>query len=151
FFPSGVIHVVVVDPGVGSERALLYAEVGGQRLLVPDNGCWTSLIRPSSPLPLVRQLAEPQYWRPAVSTTFHGRDILAPVAGWLSRGLDPQCLGPVVAHWVDLPLPIPDWGPKEIKGEVLFVDDFGNLLTNIPGEALAAWTERPLRVTVGKE
>src|SRR5262245_37858141 len=46
FFPSGVIHVVVVDPGVGSERALLYAEVGGQRLLVPDNGCWTSLIRP---------------------------------------------------------------------------------------------------------
>src|SRR5688572_122741 len=87
YFPAHVLHVVVVDPGVGSERALLYVETDGHRLLAPDNGCWTELARAAARPPIVIRLAEPRYWRPEVSATFHGRDILAPVAGHLSLGV----------------------------------------------------------------
>jgi S-adenosylmethionine hydrolase len=148
YFPGGVIHVIVVDPGVGTERALLYVEAEGHRLLVPDNGCWTYLARPPCS-PVVRRLAEPRYWRPAVSATFHGRDILAPVAGWLSRGLNPELLGPRQDDWVRLTIPPPSIDGDRLNGEVVFIDHFGNLITNIPGEAVAALSNRPLRVTVG--
>src|SRR5262245_12352289 len=70
FFPPGVIHVVVIDPGVGTERPILYAEVGGHRLLVPDNGCWTLLADQLGVRPAVRRLEERRFWRPAVSATF---------------------------------------------------------------------------------
>src|SRR5438067_9657108 len=106
YFPPGTLHVVVVDPGVGTERALLYVEVGGQRLLAPDNGCWTRLIAAGA-TPRVIRLAEPRYWRQPVSATFHGRDILAPVAGHLSLGLDPGLLGPAVTKWVRWDEPAP--------------------------------------------
>src|SRR2546423_4693941 len=89
-FPTEVLHVIVVDPGVGTERALLYVEVEGHRLLAPDNGCWTLLARQASRPARVVKLAEPRYWRQPVSATFHGRDILAPVAGHPSLRLDPQ-------------------------------------------------------------
>jgi S-adenosylmethionine hydrolase len=145
-FPRGVMHVVVVDPGVGSERALLYVEVEGQRLLVPDNGCWTEIasVRPA----VVRRLAEPVYWRHPVSATFHGRDILAPVAGHLSRGVDPAALGPLVTDWVRLPGRPPNVRPGEIRGEVVFVDHFGNLITNVPGEAFQPLTAGLVRISV---
>jgi S-adenosylmethionine hydrolase len=136
-FPPGTLHVVVVDPGVGSDRAILYVEVGGQRLLVPDNGCWTWLER-AAPASRVLRLSEPGYWRQPVSATFHGRDIFAPVAGHLSRGLDPAALGPPAADWVRLPAPAWHAGPGELTGEILFVDSFGNLLTSIPATALPA-------------
>src|SRR5258708_2611532 len=87
YFPSDVLHVIVVDPGVGTDRALLYVVVQGHRLLVPDNGCWTELERGAIGPPKVLRLAEQRYWRQEVSATFHGRDILAPVAGHLSLGL----------------------------------------------------------------
>lgn len=148
YFPRGAIHVVVVDPGVGSSRALLYVEVAGHRLLVPDNGCWTPLIPPGD-VPAVRVLADPHYWRQPVSSTFHGRDILAPVAGWLSRGVSPELLGPPVSKWVSLQTADPELRPEQLQGEVVFVDHYGNLITNIPGEAFLALTGRPVRVTVG--
>jgi S-adenosylmethionine hydrolase len=151
YFPRGVIHVVVVDPGVGSERALLYVETAGHRLLVPDNGCWTPLAERGSWPPLVRRLAEPGYWRTPVSATFHGRDILAPVAGWLSRGLNPDLLGPTIDDWIRLEWPVPLLGPDRLAGEVLFVDRFGNLITNIPGSAVAALSSQRVRITVGPE
>jgi S-adenosylmethionine hydrolase len=149
YFPAGVIHVVVVDPGVGSERALLYVEVAGHRLLAPDNGCWTLLIPSSGRPQQVRRLTESGYWRAPVSATFHGRDILAPVAGWLSRGIRPDCLGPVVEDWINLQLPSPELGSRQIHGEVVFVDHFGNLITNIPGSAVAALAGSRVRITVG--
>src|SRR5262249_28116148 len=83
YFPAEAIHVVVVDPGVGTDRALLYVVVDGHRLLVPDNGCWTRPANISAVPPRVIRLAEPRYWRHPVSATFHGRDILAPVAAHL--------------------------------------------------------------------
>lgn len=142
-FPPGTLHVVVVDPGVGSERALLYVEVGGQRLLVPDNGCWTSLDDGTA---RAIRLEDRRYWRPSVSATFHGRDILGPVAGHLSLGLDPQALGPPVSDWVRLPMPQPRQDDQGIAGEVIFVDEFGNLISNIIAKGL----ERPDTVTVGR-
>jgi S-adenosylmethionine hydrolase len=152
YFPVSALHVVVVDPGVGTSRALLYVEVGGHRLLVPDNGCWTELARRANGPPVVRQLAEPRYWREPVSATFHGRDILAPVAGHLSRGLDPRQLGPPAEDWVRLAMPAPVLGPAQLTGLVVFIDDFGNLLSNIPGHALAVWHNQAVRITVdGKE
>jgi len=149
-FPHEALHVIVVDPGVGTERALLYVEVAGHRLLVPDNGCWTEWTRTANPAPLVIRLAEPRYWRHPVSATFHGRDILAPVAGHLSLGVDPRTLGPQVEEWVRYEPRRPTLDPGCLAGEVMFVDRFGNLITNIPGEALSMLAGTP-RFQVGDE
>jgi S-adenosylmethionine hydrolase len=149
YFPAGPIHVVVVDPGVGTDRALLYVEAGQHRLLAPDNGCWTELARHLDAPPRVIRLNEPGYWRGPLSATFHGRDILAPVAAWLSLNLDPDRLGPRTTEWVDLRMPAPELKPDYLKGEVVFVDRFGNLITNIPGQALASLAGSTLHVLVG--
>jgi len=137
WFPIGTIHVVVVDPGVGTERSLLCVEWRGQHVLVPDNGCWTSLIADGE-RPVVHRLAERRFWRSEVSATFHGRDILAPVAGHLSRGVAPADLGPAVTAWQRFDLPRPATTPDGVRGEVVIVDRFGNLISNLPGPALFA-------------
>ena len=147
YFPADALHVVVVDPGVGSDRALLYVETGKHRLLAPDNGCWTPLLADGAAPVRVIRLAEPRYWRQPVSATFHGRDILAPVAGHLSLGLAPEKLGPEAADWVRLPWPSPTSRKSGMHGEVLFVDRFGNLITNIPAESVRS---RPTVLVVGK-
>jgi S-adenosylmethionine hydrolase len=146
YFPPEVLHVVVVDPGVGSERAVLYVEVDGHRLLVPDNGCWTWLLREDGPAPRVLRLDQPRYWRASVSATFHGRDVFAPAAAHLSLGVDPARLGTPVTEWVRLAVPRPTAGVQSINGEVIFVDHFGNLITNIPAENL----QPPTVLLVGK-
>src|SRR5262249_27056590 len=135
--PPGVLHVIVVDPGVGSERAALFVDAGGHRLLVPDNGCWTPFAARVGPRPEVRRLAEPRFWRQPVSATFHGRDIFAPPAAHLSLGVEPRELGPNVTEWVRLEVPAPVLTPEGIAGEILFVDHFGNLITNIPADQAA--------------
>ena len=155
YFPSGTIHVVVVDPGVGTDRALLHVEAGGHHLLAPDNGCWTLAAARLTPAgapgpPTVRRLTEPRFWRQPVSSTFHGRDILAPVAAFLSLGGDPKELGSPVAEWVRHELPVPVLEPHRLAGEVVFVDPFGNLLTNISGEAFLTLASKPVRVVVGR-
>jgi S-adenosylmethionine hydrolase len=136
YYPHGTLHVVVVDPGVGSERAILYAEVAGQRVLAPDNGCLTSLFANLGPSNVVRHVREPRFWRPSISSTFHGRDIFAPVAGYLSTGIDPALLGPLFTGWVTLDLPPPRKIAHGIEGEVAFVDPFGNLISNIPSRMI---------------
>jgi S-adenosylmethionine hydrolase len=138
YFPPAALHVVVVDPGVGSGRAILYVEAAGQRLLAPDNGCWALFARRAAGRPRVVRLAEPRFWRPVVSATFHGRDIFAPAAAHLSLGLDPAALGPPAPSWEELPWPEPVEQGGGVTGEVVFVDHFGNLLTNIPAAALDA-------------
>jgi len=145
-FPPGVLHVVVVDPGVGTERNILYVELDGHRLLVPDNGCWTTLEKQSSGPPVVHRVSEPRYWRHPVSATFHGRDIFAPVAGHLSLGLAPDFVGPVVTEWARLQARPPrfDDDRREWIGEVIFVDEFGNLITNLAPSVL----DGPAKVTV---
>jgi len=138
WFPPGTVHVVVVDPGVGTGRALLCVEWNGQTILVPDNGCWTSLLGQGDAAPRVFRLENRLYWRPEVSATFHGRDILAPVAGHLTLGARPADLGPPVSSWVQLSLPQPVVAPGVVRGEVVIIDPFGNLVTNIPTSAMPA-------------
>jgi S-adenosyl-L-methionine hydrolase (adenosine-forming) len=133
-FPPGTIHVVVVDPEVGTERDILLVEVADQRLLAPDNGCWTRLGEPSR----VLRVTERRFWRPSVSSTFHGRDVFAPVAAHLSLGVDPGELGPPAPRWRTLSVPSPTAHPNGVAGEVVFVDHFGNLITNIRGDTLPA-------------
>lgn len=135
-FPPEAIHLVVVDPGVGTDCARLYVELGSLRLVLPDNGIWTWLAQQTKAIPVVYQLTESRFWRNPVSSTFHGRDIFAPVAAHLSRGLEPDHLGPKIHQWQDLPYPEPSQHGAEIVGVVLTIDHFGNLITNIPAAML---------------
>jgi len=148
-FPAETIHVVVVDPGVGTDRAALCVEAAGQFLLVPDNGCWCPAVARLTSQPTVRRLAESRFWRPEVSTTFHGRDIFAPCAAYLTLGVLPSALGPEVKEWVHLQVPAATIERGSIQGEIVFVDPFGNLVTNIPGEAFLALAANPVQIQAG--
>ncbi|REK18546.1 MAG: hypothetical protein DWQ37_04005 [Planctomycetota bacterium] len=136
WFPNDTIHVVVVDPGVGSERKIIYAHLGEHHFVAPDNGLLSRLALETPPSTIIT-VAEPQYWLPTVSATFHGRDIMAPVAARLSLGLDPSRLGPVQQNLERL-----DWtearvAANKIEGTVQSIDSFGNLITDITSDALA--------------
>lgn len=135
WFPPESIHVAVVDPGVGTSRKIVYLRVGTQHYIAPDNGLLSRLALAEIPS-TIRTVADPQFWLPRVSATFHGRDIMAPVAARLSLGLDPARLGPPQADIERL-----DWTEarvtaNKIEGTVQSIDSFGNLITDIPEDAL---------------
>lgn len=130
YFPAGTIFLVVVDPGVGSTRRSIAAEAGGYRFVAPDNGVLTLAFKTTPPKRVV-ELTERRYARPTVSRTFEGRDWFAPAAAWLAKGIDLSGLGRAVTSWHMLAVPEPDLGDDEIVGEVLRVDRFGNLVTNV--------------------
>jgi S-adenosyl-L-methionine hydrolase (adenosine-forming) len=130
WYPAGTIHVIVVDPGVGTDRALIYAQIGEHHFLAPDNGLLSRLAVRMPPSRVI-QLTNREYWLPEVSNTFHGRDILAPVAGRLAAGLDPELLGPPMEQLALLEWPVPRELPSRIDGCVIEIDAFGNLITNI--------------------
>lgn len=145
YFPRGTIHLAVVDPGVGGERKPLLVEVGGQFLVGPDNGLFTSAIRTLGSEPRVRHLCEKRFWREEISETFHGRDIFAPVAGHLSLEVDPAEFGPIVNQWIELPTHSAVCWRDKCEGEISFIDDFGNIITNIPKTRVKAL---PIRVSL---
>jgi S-adenosylmethionine hydrolase len=130
YFPSGTVFLVVVDPGVGSTRRGIAADTGDYRFVAPDNGVLSAVFRETAPKKVV-ELTERKYARPTVSRTFEGRDRFAPAAGWLAKGIALSSLGKGVAdfHLLDLPRPTAD--AREIRGEVVRVDRFGNLISNI--------------------
>lgn len=132
-FPPGTLHVLVVDPGVGTARRLVWARLGAaddrQEFLCPDNGI-LSLALERLPLIAAREIPVP----PAVSATFHGRDVIAPAAVRLLDGAAPETLGPARPDLVRIPWPRPLETAAGIAGEVIHVDAFGNLLTNLPAE-----------------
>lgn len=134
-FPPGTIHVAVVDPGVGTARGLVYAEIGTQRYVAPDNGLLSLVAARTAPTRVVR-LEKAEYWRQPISFTFHGRDIMAPVAAHLSLGLDPERLGSPQARLLDFAWPSVRITADRIVGAVLEIDSFGNLVTNITAEML---------------
>ncbi len=140
-FPAGTIHVGVVDPGVGTARQLVYCRVGDQVLLGPDNGLFSRVARRASPTTIIA-LEDPRYWLPTVSATFHGRDILAPVAARLCQGLDPRLLGAPVERLIELDWPEPRISAGMISGEIIAVDSFGNAITNIGEEHLPQLPDR---------
>jgi S-adenosylmethionine hydrolase len=136
WFPPETIHVIVVDPGVGTSRAALGVTLDGQHLLCPDNGVWTLI--PQKDAPRVRLLTNTSLWLQQTSATFHGRDIFAPCAAALAQGLDPSLLGTDIFDWIRLHVPPCTILEEKIVGEVVFIDSFGNLLTNIPRQAVNA-------------
>ncbi len=147
-FPAASIHVAVVDPGVGSDRRILLATVNGSHFIAPDNGLLTLLLDDQSTLEL-RIIDKPKFWRQAVSPTFHGRDIMAPVAAHLARGQMPESLAsPLNQAPVVLDIPKAQIGSRTIEGEVMTVDSFGNLLTNIHESLLEGQAVIPFRVVV---
>jgi S-adenosylmethionine hydrolase len=135
WFPADTIHVAVVDPGVGSSRRIVYARIGPQQFIAPDNGLLSRLTTLQPPTKIVC-LNEPKYWLQDVSHTFHGRDIMAPVAARLSLGLSPDELGRPMEQLIALSWPEVQQVPNRIEGAVVEVDSFGNLITNITREML---------------
>jgi S-adenosylmethionine hydrolase len=130
YFPSGTIFLVVVDPGVGSARRGIAADTGDYRFVAPDNGVLTAVLR-ETPARRIVELTERRYARPTVSRTFEGRDRFAPAAGWLGKGVDLSALGRSAGTIQQLVIPAPAITDDLLAGEVLRVDRFGNLVTNI--------------------
>lgn len=143
-FPHNTIHVAVVDPGVGSSRELLCAKCGSL-YLAPDNGLLTVTAQ-SKPPELIVAIEEREFWRSEISRTFHGRDILAPVAAHLSLGLSPQRLGPRRERLMHLAIPTPVQEENHVSGMVVLIDAFGNLITNIMASHLPSPLPRSLRI-----
>jgi hypothetical protein len=147
-FPEGTVHVAVVDPGVGSARRAIALAAGGYRWVAPDNGLlgyalaalaacgqlggrwddgWWLLGDDAQAV----ELTESRYWRPTVSQTFHGRDIFSPVAAHLACGVPLDALGPRIDRVQALAMPRPARTEHGWRGEVIYVDRFGNLITNL--------------------
>jgi S-adenosylmethionine hydrolase len=130
-FPPGSLHLIVVDPGVGTARRIVWVRAGGQEYLSPDNGVLSRVLA-ATPAEEARVLQVPA----GASTTFHGRDVIAPAAAALVGCAAPESLGPAAGPLVHLPIPQPHATQAGLEGEVVHVDAFGNLLTNLPAELL---------------
>lgn len=130
YFPAGTVFLVVVDPGVGSARRPLAAEAGEYRFVAPDNGVLSAVFKEALPRRVV-ELTERRFARPTVSRTFEGRDRFAPAAGWLAKGTELRALGRSLTDYLRLEIPDPAVTENEVRGEVLRVDRFGNVITNI--------------------
>jgi S-adenosylmethionine hydrolase len=130
YFPAGSIFLVVVDPGVGSSRRGLAAEAGAYRFVAPDNGV-LSIVLDENPPARVVELSEARYARPTVSRTFEGRDRFAPAAAWLANGVELDALGRPAGTVQRIEVPRPRDTAEGVEGEVVRVDRFGNLITNI--------------------
>jgi S-adenosyl-L-methionine hydrolase (adenosine-forming) len=135
WFPPGTIHVAVVDPGVGTDRRIVYARVGEQHYVCPDNGLLSYTCRDRRPDETL-EVTNRDTFLAKVSSTFHGRDIMAPVAARLSLGLSPCELGPPVNDLKLLSWPCPERREKEVIARILCADVFGNLITNLRREDL---------------
>jgi S-adenosylmethionine hydrolase len=135
-FPSGTVHLAVVDPGVGTERRLIVVEARDQWFVLPDNGLIGEVLRDHGSSG-AWEIRNPDLRRADVSSTFHGRDILAPVAAHLLRGGDPADVGPRLFDAEPTPPSVREADRRRLAGEVVFVDAFGNLITSIRREALA--------------
>ena len=148
YFPPRTIHVVVVDPGVGTQRRPLLVSGENQYFLAPDNGA-LSLVYERELTHSVRHITSEHYFLHPVSNTFHGRDIFAPVAAWLSKTWQTAAFGEEISDPMRFSLPKPKVAGSELKGIVLRIDTFGNLLTNFAAEELPQLTSGgPLHMTV---
>jgi S-adenosyl-L-methionine hydrolase (adenosine-forming) len=135
-FPRDTIHLVVVDPGVGSQRRAIVVQAGAHLFVGPDNGVFSYVYARES-LVRVIHITREQFFRQGVSRTFHGRDVFAPVAAWLSRGLSPGALGDEIEDYFKLEIPRPGVSRGKIEGCVIHIDRFGNCITNITANELS--------------
>ncbi len=146
YFPAGTIHVVVVDPGVGSGRRPVVLKKREHRFVGPDNGVFSLILAAAGPneaYEIIRKL----FFLSPVSRTFHGRDIFAPVAGHLSMGVQPRDMGPRIRNFVRVDWPRPRKLRHQFVGQILWADSFGNLITNWPREDLEVdLSNHPFRI-----
>lgn len=148
YFPAKTIHVVVIDPGVGSSRRPLLVESAGQYFIGPDNGVFTDVL--GDPKARAREITNRRLFLPGVSATFHGRDIFAPVAAHLASGTAPSRTGALVGDPARLASGQPvRTGKRFWTGEVLHVDRFGNLITNLSVAGFPQLLERGFIVKIG--
>ena len=137
YFPHGTIHVAIVDPGVGSDRRPILVEAHGHRFVGPDNGLFSDLL--AAPTAKVRLIANSSLFLPEVSATFHGRDVFAPVAAHLSLGVAASRIGPPIRDAVRLTAGSAVQDSKGAwPGQIVHVDRFGNLITNLPTNCIPA-------------
>jgi S-adenosyl-L-methionine hydrolase (adenosine-forming) len=148
YFPPGTIFLVVVDPGVGSSRRGIAVETADYRFIAPDNGVLTAVLN-EQPAKRIAELTERKYARPSVSRTFEGRDRFAPAAAWLAKGIDLAALGRAARTIEKLELPLPVVSDAGLDGQVVRVDRFGNLITNIDRRAFDRLAGEPLDIRVG--
>jgi len=134
-FPRGTIHLCVVDPGVGSPRRPILLKTRDYFFVGPDNGLFSFAMRGEKVKTAV-DLTNPEFFLSRVSTTFHGRDIFAPVAAHLSLGVKPEKFGNLIDHWEELDSREPEIKGNNLVGEVLHIDAFGNVITNINEEQI---------------
>jgi S-adenosylmethionine hydrolase len=148
FFPPGTIHVAVVDPGVGSARRALLVETRTAFFIGPDNGL-LSLAAPAETIVRRIHLTNEEYWLSPRSATFHGRDVFAPVAAHLALGVAADCFGTPVSDIAHLSLPAVEYREDSLKGRVIYIDHFGNLVTNISEADLCPFSKQNLLVSIG--
>ena len=149
YFPRGTIHVAVVDPEVGTKRRALLLQAEGSYFIGPDNGILSLAVAGKKTEKIVDLTNEVFHLGPK-SRTFHGRDIFAPVAAYLSLGIPPGDFGPAAQDFVRLPWPEVIKGERAIEGEVIYIDSFGNLVTNIQRRDLESLEIERLRITLGE-
>lgn len=137
-FPAGTVHMAVVDPGVGSARRAIVVAAGGQAFVGPDNGLFGYVYARESDVRIFHAASEEFFRRPP-SPTFHGRDVFAPLAAWLSRGLSPEAVGPEITDYVRSEISRPTVTDGQVRGAVIHIDHFGNCITNL--------TEKELNLT----
>jgi hypothetical protein len=130
YFPDGTVHVAVVDPGVGSARRPLLVSTTRYFFVAPDNGLLSYIYQEELGVE-VRQIDNKQYRLESEGTTFDGRDLFAPAAAWLTRGQPPGSYGPLIRDYVRLPIIEPEWQGSVLVGRVVYVDRFGNLISNL--------------------
>ncbi|HUC30306.1 MAG TPA: SAM-dependent chlorinase/fluorinase [Candidatus Acidoferrum sp.] len=154
YFPTGTVHVVVVDPGVGTTRRPIIASSDGYHFVAPDNGV-LSMVYAREERIHVRHITSEHYFRQPVSQTFHGRDVFAPVGAYLAKQVDSHKFGEEIEDFVKFAAPRPKpMGENRVRAVVLKVDRFGNLITNVtPQDIPALFTTKPaaFKITVGSK
>ncbi len=129
-FPAGTVHLAVIDPGVGSVRRPIIVAAGKHFFVGPDNGIFSYIYQREKSV-RVFQVSKTEFFRSGSSSTFHGRDVFAPIAAWLSKGLTPEIFGAEINDYIRLNLPRPQISNRDITGEIIHLDHFGNCITNL--------------------
>jgi S-adenosylmethionine hydrolase len=154
YFPTGTVHVVVVDPGVGTKRRPIIASSDGYHFVAPDNGV-LSMVYAKEERIHVRHVTSEHYFRQPISNTFHGRDVFAPVAAYLAKQVDSHKFGEEVEDFIRFAAPRPKpSGDNRIRAVVLKVDRFGNLITNVtPQDVPVLFSSNPgaFKIVVGNK
>jgi S-adenosylmethionine hydrolase len=149
-FPEGTIHLAVVDPGVGGPRKPILLVTKNYFFVGPDNGLFTFALQREKVKQVVA-LTSANFFLPQVSTTFHGRDIFAPVAARLSLGIRPKAFGKEINSWMELPFRKPRMKEAKLFGEIIHVDTFGNLVSNIDRQRLSQFSkDRSFVIHIGR-